>query len=436
LRAGTVQGRRPIKLVALALLALSLLALPADARSPEGRARKAVRAALKKETLPDGQRVTCKRRGKSKRRLTCRTSAEQGLSPNRTRVCAGRFRVRIARGRARARRAHPAKCSVRVQAMDPELGFNDNAVRGEQLSEEADARLTEGVGAGISRLGLDWRAIEPSRDVYHWERYDRLYKALLERGIRPLFVLAYAPSWTWDPLSLCAYYCHYPPARQYLGEWRELAGLAAARYPEAAGIEIWNEPNEVDFWKPAPDVARYTELLITAYDGIKAANPDMTVVSAGVSNRGGGIFQGNVPMRMFLNGIYDHGGGGHFDALGLHGYPGTLEFEEYERTLREAREVRNARGDPRMPLWVTETGFSTTDDDPLFRVTENEQATAIADNYRRLKAEPDVDAIIFHALIEPPEGGRNGGFGIVRGDLSLKPAYCALARAVGVRSCP
>ena len=324
--------------------------------------------------------------------------------------------------------------------MDPELGFNDNAIRARRISAEEDAAVTEGVGAGIHRLVFDWRYAERVRDQYHWEDYDRIYRAMLARGIRPLFILVDAPRWTWGFSAQCRSEaaCRFPPAEEHVGEWREIAGLLATRYPRAAGIEIWNEANSRRYWKPSPDIARYTRLLKEAYSAIKAANPRMPVLTGGFSSVG--VSQdGDYSLVDFLSGMYTHGGGGHFDGLSFHAYPGTRTLEAFHRALRQVREVKARYGDAVSRLWVTETGLSTTGEDPRYRRSEAEQAAGIVDLYRRLKAAPDVDAIIFHTLIDPPGDGLSPehGYGLLRSDLRRKPAYCALAKAVRkLERCP
>lgn len=91
-----------------------------------------------------------------------------------------------------------------------------------------------------------------------------------------------------------------------------------------------------------------------------------------------------------------------------------------------ARRVLKTHGNADKPLWVTEAGFTTSG---AGRVDEGEQARRLLTTYRTLRAAPDVDAVIFHTLVDP--GGApddpEAGFGILRRDLTPKPAYCALA---------
>ena len=87
---------------------------------------------------------------------------------------------------------------------------------------------------------------------------------------------------------------------------------------------------------------------------------------------------------------------------------------------------------------MTEVGLTTTGP---FGVSERDQAIALVRQYRALEAMDDVEVATFHTLIEPkgyPGSPRvddprdaEVGYGVVRKDLTPKPAYCALARERG-----
>lgn len=315
--------------------------------------------------------------------------------------------------------------------MDPWLGFNDNAIRAGRLSAPDAALLTEGVGAGIDRLTFDWRYAERVRDRYELADYDRIYEAMLERGVRPLLVLMFAPTWAWDPLTLCSGDCRFPPARSELAEWRQMAALLATRYPEAAGIEIWNEPNDADFWEWQPDPERYAELLIEAHRAVKQANPAMRVVAGGLADPPPG---GGIGLRDFLSRVLEAGAAGSFDALAFHVYPRDTSLDEVAAKLELVRELRDRFRADRPPLWVTETGFTTTGPSPP-RLSEAGQGAALVALYGALRREADVQGVVINSLLEVL-GDRSlpdPGYGIVRADGTKKPAYCELARAVGTR---
>lgn len=65
------------------------------------------------------------------------------------------------------------------------------------------------------------------------------------------------------------------------GEWQEFLEEVARRFPQAAAIEIWNEPNLSGFWKPEPQPERYAGLVASAYEAIKAADPGIQVIAGG-----------------------------------------------------------------------------------------------------------------------------------------------------------
>src|SRR3954447_23753072 len=69
------------------------------------------------------------------------------------------------------------------------FGFNDNGVREGILSPERDAALTRGVGGRVTRLTFDWRYAEPRRGVYDLAVYDRIYRADVAAGVRPLWIV-------------------------------------------------------------------------------------------------------------------------------------------------------------------------------------------------------------------------------------------------------
>ena len=60
------------------------------------------------------------------------------------------------------------------------------------------------------------------------------------------------------------------------------AAAVAQRYaPQGVqDFEIWNEPNNMVFWLPAPNPAAYVQLLQAADTDIKAVDPGAFVITA------------------------------------------------------------------------------------------------------------------------------------------------------------
>ncbi len=418
-----------------------LVAIPPAQAATKGERRAAARAVKSalSERFDRVEAVRCKARPKRSRRLRCAWRARRRPTPNRLQRCRGSYRARVVRRagrrRVRLRRTAKPRCGARIATLAPWLGFNDNAIRGGENTAEEQAQLTESVGAGIHALTLDWRFAEPSPGTFKFADYDRIYRAMLDRGVRPLFILAFAPKWAWDSLAVCILPdCRFPPARERLPEWRRFAATVAARYPRAAGIQVWNEPNEREFWSPRPDPGRYAELLSSAHAGVKSVAPDMPVLTGGFSNRRRNEEAG-MGLADFLRGIYGAGARGNFDVLGFHAYPESVRLDAIPHTLAAVRDIPAQAGDHRVPLWVTETGLSTGDPNPRYRATPEQQASGLIATVRVLRR-AGARVVLVHTLLESYRRGssREHGFGVMREDHTPKPAFCALARETGARA--
>lgn len=325
------------------------------------------------------------------------------------------------------------------------FGFSDNTVQAGSAPAGQVADLLQRAGSDVARVTFDWRYAEPFKGDYQFGLYDTIYREYLARGIRPVFTILFSPWWTWDPSVSCDQWtqdCTYPPSRSHDADWRRIASLLASRYPLAAGIEIWNEPNLQSFWRPRPDVVRYTELQKEAYSAIKSVAPSLPVVSAGLNNHMT-TDQWNVSMSDFARGIYENGGKDSMDALNFHPYPWGQQQLDFEQSFAAIRSVRDSHGDGSKPLWVTELGLSTTGPDPQNVFSPEGQARGLVRDYDMVRAMPDVQLLTLHTLIEPKGRAsydpldREVGFGVADRNLRPKPAFCALAAKRGVPApCP
>ena len=308
------------------------------------------------------------------------------------------------------------------------VGFNNNAVR-DGLPPATAADLLSAVGATIDRVQINWGRFERTPGNYDFAFSDGIYAADLARGIRPLFILAYAPRWASG--STCAGVsgtCLAGPAPDYHDDFARAAAALAERYPGAAGIEVWNEPNLAHFWRPAADPDAYASVLRQAYVAIREVDPEMSVAGGSVVVTDPPA-TGSIGATDFLREVFEAGAAGAMDAISMHAYArGDPSGNPAVSAVQMVRDARDSWGDPSKPLWVTETGWSSTAAAGLGEVG---QAAALAVLDGRLRAEPDVEMLLVHTLIDPSLGLINpeSGFGIVRSDLSRKPAFCVLALA-------
>ena len=308
------------------------------------------------------------------------------------------------------------------------FGFNNNAVAQGIARPDAAASMTAAVGGEIDRVHIDWATLEPRQGELNFEPYDLIYAADLDRGVRPLFIFAFAPPWATD--AACASEpapCHAAPAAAHYADAARTVAAIAARYPRAAGIEIWNEPNAPHFWAPRPDPAAYAHLLAASYDAVKQVAPEMAVVGGSTSNSPGFV-AGHIQATDFVASLGAAGAFNYMDALSLHAYPDPSDVS-VSSAVEDVREV-SAEVPDHLPLWVTETGVSTTGPDA---VSETVQALMLRRLSEALPATPGVTMVLIHTLIDPPRGpaDRETGFGVFGSDLQAKLSYCVVSEAWG-----
>ena len=207
----------------------------------------------------------------------------------------------------------------------PAFGYNDDWV---QQIGKLDSLA--GSGANVARTGLYWDAVQPtSFNVHGWTVFDALYQQMLARGIRPLFTLYAAPCWA--QAGACRQGAH--PSPDHYDELADFAARAAQRYPQAIGIEVWNEPNYAIYWGGAPDPESYGEMLKAVVPAIKAANPSMPVVTAGLSPHINDDVDA-MAYETFLRRAYATGGPQLADAIGTHPYPNRRYIEDFLGNIR------------------------------------------------------------------------------------------------------
>lgn len=444
-------------LAALAGLALSAAPAEATGRVPSARAldhwaRQYILAKVA-DRHPQAVEATCRRHGSARARRrahwNCTWRGSKPLREHEVRRCRGRSRVSYTAPRRWRSRLVRRRCTVDPvePPATPFFGFSDNSWLDPSFGIDAptEADLVARAGATGHRVFFDWRYAERERDRYveaNFAHYTRMYEALLARGIRPLITVAFAPSWAWEPLTWCSgEQCRFPPGRLMNDEWAEIVTELARRYPAAAGIEIWNEPNIDTFWR-SPDPTRYAELVAIAHDAIKRVDPAIRVIGGALGNVPSPPPAGDIPTEEFLDRAYRAGMGGKIDALSLHAYPYGPDLGPqsiFRAPFEAVRRVLARHGDGDRRLWVTEVGVSTSDARPGRTFDESQQASILLAIRRELAATPDVDALFIHALVDKPrfpEGDQERGYGVMRATQPPTPkrAYCQLVRiAAGAR---
>ena len=275
-------------------------------------------------------------------------------------VTSGGSRHPRARGvrTASQRAALPAPTS-QVFGINVNRLFNDLTYTQAQIDAQLTAvRVT---GATVARSDALWEAAEPhapadGRHRYDWSFNDQIADSLAAQGLTWLPIIDYTASWAQSVSGQD----HSPPRSD--ADYAAYAGAFAARYgsggtfwrahPGVAplpvtAIEIWNEPDNPEFWSPEPDPAAYARLYLAARAAIDAANPAIRVLVGGLTNA-------SVFLPAMVRAVSELRG--HVDGVALHPYgnPAVVLAR-----VRGARAALVSAGMSAVPLYVTEFGWTT-----------------------------------------------------------------------------
>ena len=138
------------------------------------------------------------------------------------------------------------------------------------------------IGITSVRIGADWAWISyAGQGTYDWTQLDQEVASVRAAGMSIDMVIMGTPSWAavaGESGSDVA-----QPANPSL--FGQFAAAVAQRYaPQGVqDFEIWNEPNNMVFWLPAPNPAAYVQLLQAADTDIKAVDPGAFVITGGLA---------------------------------------------------------------------------------------------------------------------------------------------------------
>ncbi len=221
-----------------------------------------------------------------------------------------------------------------------------------------------------------------------------------------------------------------PPSRAAAFRW--IARRTARHFRgRVLAWEIWNEPNDKHFWRGS--ARRYTRLLRAAYPAIKAGDPNATVVFGGLVHND----------DRFLARAYAAGARGAFDVMATHPYQGVGDAAPETADsgndwwllthVPAVHELMARHGDGGKPIWFTEFGWSTHPNRPGLEpwqrgVTPEEQAAYLSRAVALVQLRyPYVErAFWYKDAARSGEGEIYAGYGLLKADLSPRPAYAAL----------
>lgn len=307
-----------------------------------------------------------------------------------------------------------------------------------------DIQTRYDMGVRWVRRDIDWGGIERTRGVFDFTEYDRCVNAETNAGVNVLGLLVYgnllynsdSTVSGFTPPDTFAYFGNY--VKQTVSHFKDRIHV----------WEIWNEPNGPTFWKPVPSPDEYGKLAVIAAKAIHEADPTAKVMLSGMVGNSDPIFFGQRPwgfsedlLRLYpeLTSLVD--------IYAIHPYtflqhPGPEEpttnslntgfidmLRDYRRLLREA-----GAGDK--PIWITEMGWHSAINAPIFRgVTEETQAAYLV-RASVLAVSEGIEKVLTYTYSDGPGdlSESESHFGVVRyladdptGNTphELKPVYFA-----------
>jgi hypothetical protein len=293
--------------------------------------------------------------------------------------------------------------SAQYMAASPEYGVS-SFLMGKPDTTARDLGIVSGGGFGWIKLTVPWRSIEPTcKGCYAWEDLDRVVAAATSSGVKILARIDHAPEWA---RAIPAE--NGPPDN--ISDYTDIVTRLVARYGTGSpigrvhAVQIWNEPNLDREWGmqliDRTAARAYLDLLKDAYMGAKEADPNITVVSAGLSPTG--TDNGTaMPDDVYLDWLFRDGIQGYYDVLGAHGagYGNAPEVEAipneqyphpsfFFRRVEQLRNIQVAYGDAAKQVWLLEFGWTTDTVNPSYSwyaVTPELQADYIVRAYKFAK---------------------------------------------------
>jgi polysaccharide biosynthesis protein PslG len=303
------------------------------------------------------------------------------------------------------------------------LAYLDRVQKQQMITESLNS------GAKVNRLIVSWAQVQAGGpSSWDWRYYDTIYNMQLSRGVKPLIVITSGPCWSAPSFKECKN--HARPDKQYYPHFREFTKRVLKRYPQAFGLEVWNEPNLHHFWGPNPNPAAYVNILKEAYLAKQAVKSSVKISIAGTAPALGAINSAGPFMHWeeWLRKAYKNGAAKYADALSIHPYPtdspptAASVISKYDRAKAFQKQF-NHKG----PIWVTEVGF-TTNQAATNSVTLQEQANRTQAMYQQL-SNRGAGVVILHRLRDTKNPNPwEAGLGLMHENGSPKPAYCMLRK--------
>lgn len=266
-------------------------------------------------------------------------------------------------------------------------------------------------GVGWLRGFYEWQTIQPRQGVWQFALPDHLVQSARDNHIRLSGVLGYFAPWASADGGTRKF-----PIKN-IQFWRDYVASLVGRYHnDIKSWEVWNEFN--GSFAENGTAADYAELVREASITAKRIDPTVKIGMSVASFDVG-----------FLDAAIKAGAAGHFDFVCVHPYEKLANLAEGREadflamagTLRKMLAANHQAGE--LPLWITEIGSIA----PTTRSDRGDRVQAIALVKAYVLAIASGFQRVFWFEARGPSYGEKGDFGLLRPDMTSRPAYDALA---------
>lgn len=314
------------------------------------------------------------------------------------------------------------------------FGVADNGLAYESAAaQKIDISDIKAIGLTSIRIDADWSWVQPNGPAdFDWSVLDQEVTNIRAAGLTVDLIIDGCPAWAAAPGAPGGSTSQPASAAQFAS----YAADVAERYaPEGVRyFEIWNEPNIAGRWLPEANPVTYTKALIASYKAIKKIDKSAFIISGGLAPSGTG--DGNYSPVDFVEGMYNAGAKGNFDALGDHPYtfpeaPDTAgqgsAWSQISGTNPSIISIMEGNGDSAKKIWMTEFGAPTTGSSSVGTAG---QATEIAQALGYARTASWIGAIYIYTWQDSSSADpQDNGFGLISADGRPKPA-CGTVAAV------
>jgi polysaccharide biosynthesis protein PslG len=305
---------------------------------------------------------------------------------------------------------------------------------------------------GTLRAVLLWSGVNPTQNgAYAWSGFDTVVADAARQRIRVLPFIFGTPSWVarnLDNRKCGACDAYAPRHRAALAAWKQFVGAAVDRYgrggdfwaehPELPRMsirawQIWNEQNSKTFYRPKPTTKGYAKLLHAASSAIQAHDRKADVVLGGMAELAGS--RKAVKGHEYLHDLYNrHGIKRDFDGIAVHPYGAKASAVETQAQLF-VDEARDAH-DGKVGLWVTETGWGSSNGSNPLEVGRRGQADRLRDAYRwftRERHRMHIKTVVWFSWRDSAQSicAWCASSGLLKKSGRPKPAYRMMKRVAG-----